>query len=70
MHRAAIAEKEDAVRSRLDTVTELSAKLTESLRANTGEEVTYYLVSQRAVLWNNDNELYVPGGEAAGGARG
>ena len=43
MHRAAIAEKEDAVRSRLDTVTELSAKLTESLRANTGEEVTYYL---------------------------
>ena len=44
LHRAAIAEKEDAVRSRLDTVTELSAKLTESLRANTGEEVTYYLV--------------------------
>ena len=47
MHRAAIAEKEDAVRSRLDTVTELSAKLTESLRANTGEEVPYlpyYLV--------------------------
>ena len=44
LHRAANAEKEDAVRSRLDTVTELSAKLTESLRANTGEEVTYYLV--------------------------
>ena len=43
MDRAAIAEKEDAVRSRLDTVTELSAKLTESLRANTGEEVPYYL---------------------------
>ena len=32
------------MRSRLDTVTELSAKLTESLRANTREEVTYYLV--------------------------
>jgi len=37
--RGAIQEKEEAVRSKVETVTELSAKLTESIRSNHSEEV-------------------------------
>ena len=36
---SALQEKEDAVRAKVEAVTELSAKLTESLRSNSSEEV-------------------------------
>jgi len=44
--RGAIQEKEEAVRSKVETVTELSAKLTESIRSNHSEE----LIKLRAEL--------------------
>ena len=38
--RTAVAEKEEAVRSKLETVTELSNKLTENMRSNNTEVIT------------------------------
>ena len=38
--RTAVAEKEEVVKSKLETVTELSSKLSDQLRSNTSEELT------------------------------